>query len=35
MADGEHMGRKTGVRVQVNGDWDPVTEKGRRSPRVR
>lgn len=35
MADGEHVGRKTGVRVQMKGDRDPVTQRGRQSPRIR
>ena len=35
VADGEHVGRKAGVRVQVKGDRDPVTQRGRQSPRVR
>lgn len=35
MVDGEHIGGKTGVRVQVKGERDPVTLRGRRSLRVR
>ena len=35
MAGGEHVGRKTGVRLQVKGDGDPVAQRGRQSPRLR